>query len=119
MEQSSAAAAAADAALPTKALRDIGLSATTSTRGVEHRPHLLRRFLPPAGDEAPGDRHQLVPAVLKSPLDRRFSFSAIALRIMRSPRTGGNVTVMPDEPSTPEICDRPVKSAPAKVAGAA
>src|SRR3954452_19723459 len=32
--------------------------------GVERRRHLLRRFLPPAGDEAPAHRHQLAPSVL-------------------------------------------------------
>src|SRR3954454_20124274 len=32
--------------------------------GVERRRHLLRRFLPPAGNEAPAHRHQLALAVL-------------------------------------------------------
>src|SRR3954451_15263125 len=45
---------------------------------------------------------------LKSSLDRRFSFAVVALRIVASLRTGATkLAAMPDEPSTPEICDRP------------
>src|SRR4051794_14699937 len=45
---------------------------------------------------------------LESSLGRRFSVSAIALRIRASPEPEtAQSTTMPDEPSTPEICDRP------------
>src|SRR3954467_4751108 len=49
---------------------------------------------------------------LKSSLDRHFSFSAIALRIMGvPPNRRAKLAAMPDEPSTPEICDRPLPGA--------
>src|SRR3954463_14801382 len=45
---------------------------------------------------------------LKSSRNRHFSFSAIALRIRAPPEPEATkLTTMPDEPSTPEICDRP------------
>ena len=51
---------------------------------------------------------------LKSSLDRCFSRSAIALRIMASPDPEATKsTTTPDEPSTPEICDRPSTGASA------
>jgi len=44
----------------------------------------------------------------KSSLERPFSRSTIALRIMGRPRQRRvESTTTPDEPSTPEICDRP------------
>jgi hypothetical protein len=44
-------------------------------------------------------------------LDRRRNFSAIALRIMKSPpNRRAKSTAMPGEPSTPQICDRPISS---------
>src|SRR4051812_24217152 len=56
------------------------------------------------------DQRRIEVAALEVVLDRRFSFSAIALRIGVSLRTGGKLTATPDEPSTPEICDRPRSS---------
>src|SRR3954447_11953286 len=47
----------------------------------------------------------------KSSLDRRFSFSEIVLRIMAPPNRSAKLPAMPGEPSTPEICDRPTRSA--------
>src|SRR4051812_15645912 len=45
---------------------------------------------------------------LKSSLDRRFSFSAIALRIMGHLRFGGaHAARMLNEPQTPKLCDSP------------
>ena len=52
------------------------------------------------------------PRLLRRPsaLDRRFSFSAIPLDARGRLHNGGqSLTVMPDKPSTPEICDRPKK----------
>src|SRR3954454_10096174 len=49
---------------------------------------------------------------LKSSLDRHFSFSAIALRIMGvPPNRRAKLVAIPDEPSTPEFCDRPLLDA--------
>jgi hypothetical protein len=50
-------------------------------------------------------------ALFNAEFRRRFSFSAIALRIMESPlNRSAKLTAMPDEPSTPEICNRPDKA---------
>ena len=54
------------------------------------------------------DQRRLEVAALEVVLGRRFSRSAIALRIMGSSEPEATKsTTMPDEPSTPEICDRP------------